>query len=308
MNFRSYLKISVSNYANAWKLLFYRLIVWGIVFALMAPFYNAIREFVLGIWNFEFFKQVASAGLFFGKNVSLTFWSVIELLIQHLQAFFTAHLFAGIYLAFVLLLVKPFLMNIGRYVVSEITYGYMSSQSKHGFCSTYVRTLKKSTVYGALRTLFCIPFNAATVVIFYYLMSLQGEPLQFAAIFMFIIASTIILSVKQLLTMCWAPAMVVSGENAIKSFQIGIKATFRGYRGSVLFSICISFASLVLAAGFGIFSLVLIVPICAIVGAMFEMMQFFACQGMRYYTDKNTVLSSKKLEEQDKISQVKFLL
>ncbi len=308
MNFKNYIKISISNYASAWKFLLYRIIVWGVVFALMAPFYSLIRSLVLDAWNLELFKELALAGLFYGSTLTVTFAKVTQVVITLLTSLFTQHLAAGIYLAVVLFLVRPFLMNIGRYVVSETTYGYMSSQSKHGFCSTMVRTLKKSTSYAILRALFALPFIFLTGGVFYLLLQANWGANLILMPFAFLASATFILTWKQLLLMGWAPAMVVSGENVAKSYNLGLKATMRCFGKSLLFSVLIVFVGILLVLGFGVISVAVIMPVCAICSAMYETMHFFACHGMRYYTDKDHVLSSKKLEEQDTISQIKFLI
>lgn len=308
MNFINYMKISFSNFDKMWKQALFRIIVWCVVLALIAPFYNVVKDVVLSNWNFELFKEFASAGLFLGKNVAITFAAVAETLIAALTMLFTKYLAAGIYIAFILFIVRPFLMNIGRYVVSEMMYGYMSSHAKHGFCSSMIRTLKNSLAYAILRTLFCLPFNVVLAGAFYGLLLVEGAEFAIAMPFIFLAIFTVVASLKQILIMSWAPAMVVSGENVAKAFGIGIKASFRGFGKSIAFAASVNFMGALLALGFGVFSLVIIVPLSAIITSSFEMMNFFSCQGMRYYTDKDTVLSSKKLEEQDRITKAKYLL
>ncbi len=309
MSFKNYLKIAFSNFDKMWKQLFYRIIVWAVIIALLAPFYSVIKNIVLANWNFDLFKEFAGAGLFYGKNVAITFAAVADVLISALSTLFVQYTAVGVYFALILFIVKPFLMNIGRYVISELMYGFMSSHTKHGFCSSLVRTLKKSLPYSILRTFFCLPFNAFCTASFYFLLQVNlGASFTIAMPFIFLVLGMIVLSIKQVLIMGWAPAMVVSGENVFRSFGIGLKASLRGFGGSAIFSLSAYFAFILLSFGFGVFSLVIIVPLCAIITSVFEMMNFFSCQGMRYYADKDTVLSSKKLEEQDRITKAKFLL
>lgn len=308
MTFKNYLKISFANFDKTWKLIFYRIIVWVIVIGLIMPFYNVLKDIVVENWNRQLFEDFALAGLFYGGSVAPVFISVIDVLISALTALFTNHLAAGIYICVVLFLLRPIFMNVGRFVVNEMMYGYMSSHAKHGFASTWVRTMKKSLPYAFYRTLFCLPFNVATAAIFYLLLTVNGTEFALAMPFVFLIIATIILFVKHFLTMGWAPAMVVSGENVYRAFGKGIAAVARGAARSVLFCLATYFACILLALGLGVFSLVIIVPVFNVVSSMFEMMNFFSCQGMRYYVDKETVLSSKKLEEQDTITKAKFLL
>ena len=60
--------------------------------------------------------------------------------------------------------------------------------------------------------------------------------------------------------------------------------------------------------GFGVYSLVVIVPAFAVIMVMSEIVVFFGNHGMKYYIDQDTIISPKKHEELDKINQIKFLL
>lgn len=308
MTFKNYMKISFSNFDKTWKMVLYRLVVWATICALAAPCFNPIKEVAIDIWDGALFAEFAGAGLFFGKSVAVTFASVASALVAGLTKLFTNYLGVGIYLTIVFFVIRPFLMNIGRFVVNEQMYGYMSSYAKHGFCSTFIRTLKKSSIYSILRLLFTLPFNAATATMFYFMLYAGGQTFTIAMPFVFLIVATIVLSIKQVLIMCWAPAYVISGENVFRSFTIGLQATLRGIWRSLLFSIALYFTTILFALGFGVFSLLVIVPLFAIITSIFETLNYFSCQGMRYYVDRDTVLSSKKLEEQDTISKAKFLL
>ncbi len=308
MTFKNYMKISFSNFDKTWKLVLYRIVVWAVICALMAPCFNPIKQVVTSIWDYDLFVEFAGAGLFFGKNIAVTFASVASVLVAGLTKLFTDYLAAGIYLTIVLFVIKPFLMNLGRFVVNEQMYGYMSSHAKHGFCSTFIRTLKKSSLYSVFRMLFTLPFNFAVATIFYFMLGAGGDAFAIAMPFVFLAIATIVLTIKQLLITGWAPAYVVSGENIFRSFGIGLMATLRGISSTLIFSLAVYFTMTLLALGFGVFSLIIIVPLFAIITSIYEMMNYFSCQGMRYYVDRDTVLSSKKLEEQDTISKAKFLL
>ena len=66
--------------------------------------------------------------------------------------------------------------------------------------------------------------------------------------------------------------------------------------------------SMLALVGFGIFSLIAVVPMFAIVTVMSEIVLFFGNHGMKYYIDSETIISPKKHEELDKINQIKFLI
>ena len=308
MSFKNYLKLAVANFDKTWKLVVYRVIIWLVVFALLAPFYNVIKEQILSVWNDETFISFAEAGLFYGNVVTATFANVLSLILGFLTSFFANHLAVAIYLMAVLFFLRPVLMNVGRYVVDEMMYGFMSSHAKLGFASTFVRTLKKSIPYAFFRYLYCLPFDLAVAGSFYGLLLLEWGSYALAMPFVFLLVASLLLSIKLTFVLGWGPAMVVYNENVFTSFKLGIRAVVRNLKVAFIFSFLTYFSLTIFALGLGPFSLFVLVPLFAVVSSMFETMFFFACQGMRYYIDEKTVLSSKKLEEQDTMSQAKFLL
>ena len=308
MTFKNYLKLAIANFDKTWKLVFYRIVVWVFLFALILPFYSILKDLVLNIWDDQLFVEFAKAGLFYGQVVTGTFVSVLSVCVAFLTALFTQYVWIGVYILIVLFLIRPILMNIGRYVVDEMMYGFMSSYAKLGFCSTFIRTLKKSIPYAFFRMLYCLPFNVGVACSFYFLTMAHWGAYQIAMPFVFLIVASVVLSIKQTFILGWGPAMVVYNENVFISFGLGIKAVSRNLKVAFIFSFFTYFSLTLFALGLGIFSLVILVPLFAVVSSMFETMFFFACQGMRYYIDEKTVLSSKKLEQQDTINKVKYLL
>lgn len=308
MSFKNYLKLALANFDKTWKLVLYRVIVWVVLIALMAPCYMVVRDVALSVWNGDLFVSFAQAGLFYGQVVTTTFAKVIEVLLSFLTTLFASHLGVGIYLCVVLFFIRPIFMNVGRYVVDEMMYGFMSSHAKLGFASTFVRTLKKSLPYAFFRFLYCLPFNYAVLNAFYGLAMANWGSYSLAMPFAFLAVAAVVLSLKHMMILGWGPAMVVYNENVFTSFRLGIKAVNRNLKVAFIFSFFTYFSLTLFALGLGPFSLIVLVPLFAVVSSMFETMFFFACQGMRYYIDEKTVLSSKKLEEQDTMSKAKFLL
>ncbi len=308
MSFKNYLKLAVANFDKTWKLVVYRVIIWLVICALLAPFYNVIKEQIVNAWNDETFLSFAKAGLFYGEIVTATFVNVLSAVLTFLTSFFANHLAVAIYSMIVLFFIRPILMNVGRYVVDEMMYGFMSSYAKLGFASTFVRTLKKSIPYAFFRYLYCLPFDLATIGAFYGLLLVEWGSYALAMPFVFLLIASLLLAIKLMFVLGWGPAMVVYNENVFVSFNLGIKAVVRNSSLAFVFSFLTYFSLTTFALGLGPFSLIVLVPLFAVVSSMFETMFFFACNGMRYYIDEKTVLSSKKLEEQDTMSQAKFLL
>ena len=84
MSFKNYLKLAVANFDKTWKLVVYRVIIWLVVFALLAPFYNVIKDQILNAWNDDAFLSFAKAGLFYGNVVTATFVQILSLVLAFL--------------------------------------------------------------------------------------------------------------------------------------------------------------------------------------------------------------------------------
>ena len=178
-----------------------------------------------------------------------------------------------------------------------------SLPSKYG-----IGSFGKAFVFGLFRSFINIVFNMSAFVLFYSFIQIPNEAFSFVMPYIFVLLASLILAIKQLLLMGWAPSMIICGYGVVKGFGFGVKTTFR--RFWISFATCyLSYlVSLVVLVGFGIYSLFVVVPLFAIVMVLSEIVVFFVNHGMKYYIDQDTIIAPKKHEELDKINQIKFLL
>lgn len=308
MTFSNAIKLSFLNTDKAWKLVLYRIIVWAIIIGLMAPCFFMVHDEFIALMNSEAIKTFAHTGVFYSGSItdaSLnfigSFWAFVT---------FIANNYVGvlIYYIFLLFVLLPTLMNMGKYTVNAMTYSYMSAHAKKSFCTTYIGNFGKAFVFGFFRALFNLVFNLATILLFYALVKIPNEGFEYAMPYIFVIVASLILTMKQLFVMGWAPAMIVCGLSSPKAFGFGIKTTYRRFGVSFATNFVLYLVSLFLLVGFGVYSLIAIVPIFAIIMGFAEVIMFFGNHGMKYYIDGDTIISPKKHEELDKIKQIKFLL
>jgi len=308
MTFKSAVKLSFLNLDKVWKYVLYRIVVWAIIIGLMSPCFRVIGNAFKDFTNSSAFKDFMSAGLFYSgtitdvaKGIIVEVWAFITLLA-------TNQLFVLIYYAFLLLVLLPTLMNMGKYAVNSMMYGYMSSYAKQSFSTTYISSFGKAFVFGICRSLFNLVFNMSAILLFVGLVNIPSEGFEYIMPYIFVVLGALILTLKQMFVFGWAPSMLVCGMNAIRAFGFGIKTTFRRFGISFVTSFTVYLLSLLLFVGFGIYSLIVIVPMFSIVMSIAEMILFFGNHGMKYYIDGDTIISPKRHEELDKIKQIKFLL
>lgn len=308
MMFKNSTKLLLANFDKVWKLLVYHILCFAFCFALLSIFYNFFVEKIVLAWQDANLSGVFASGTFYGYSVSNVLHGIVNAIINFFTSIFEENIGIGIYFILIIFYLLPFLMNVGKYVVDEMIYGFMSSAQKQSFTGTFLRTLGKSTQFAAIKTLYAIPFNALIFFSLYCLSRVQNEIFDYIMPLAIAIIPAIFFAFKQTFNAGWAPAMVVFDVNVFKAFTIGNRAMFR--RGIRVFStsFVICLLAIVLSLILGLYSLIIILPIILPFSDIFEMTAFFSSQGMRFYADYDTILTPKKLEEVDKIENAKFIL
>ena len=308
MTLNNAVRLSFLNFDKAWKLVLYRVVVWAIIIGLMSPCFFMLSSAFNELMAAEATKGFLTSGVFYSGSIT----EVARAFMSELAIFFEilASKYVGVLIYYVLLLcvLLPTLMNVGKYTVNAMMYGYMSSHAKKSFSTTYISSFGKAFVFGIFRALFNLFFNLSIFGIFYGLVMVEAEGFEYVMPWIFVTATALVLAIKQVLVMGWAPSMIVCDKSSVKGFGFGIKTTFRRFGISFLSSFALYLASFVLFLGFGVYSLIAIVPLFAIISSVAEMIVFFGNHGMKYYIDSDTIISPKKHEELDKINQIKFLL
>jgi len=308
MTLKNAFRLSFLNIDKVWKLVLYRLVVWAVIIGLMSPCFFMLSSAFNELMASEAMKEFAVSGVFYSGSITTISKAFIAEASLFLNIIISKYTFVFVYYTFLLFILLPTLMNMGKYTVNAMMYSYMSSHAKKSFCTTYIGSFGKAFVFGLFRSLFNLIFNLSIFAIFYAFVMIQNESFEYVMPYIFILIASVVLTIKHLLVMGWAPSMIVCDKSSVKGFSFGIKTTFRRFGVSFASSFVVYLISLIALLGFGIFSLIIIVPAFAVVVSMAEMIVFFGNHGMKYYIDSDTIISPKKHEELDKINQIKFLL
>jgi len=308
MMFKNSLKLFCSNFDKVWKLFFYTIIVSGIAVALLMPFLDEIKAAVLTNWTDDILNSIPSTGLLYGKDVAGLFNAIWDFSLGTITTLYYGNVWICVYIMFILVIVYPFMLNIGKYAVNEMLYSYMSSQTKVSFCSALIKTIRFSSVYAIFKSIFSIFWKALIIGAIYGITLVKAPIFGYFLPVVVIVGIALLLAIGQTFIAGWAPANVVYGFNPFKSYFVGLKAVVRRYGRVLSTMFIVNMIFLFLIMGFGLVSACILLPIYMGLVNMFEMVMFFVSQGMRYYIDGETVLSPKKLEQTDKIKKTKYLL
>ena len=308
MTFKNSLKLLCTNFADVWKLLVYHILSIAFCGGLLAIFYGQYVDLINFAAAETGIASVFQAGTLYGASFSTALAIIVNFVITFFITMFASNVGVGVFFCIIVFLVLPFLLNVGKIVMCELAYGYMSACQKQSFIGTFFKTLRVSIPYALIKTLYAIPFNCLIAAAVWGLTRINFIGLEVLFPFVFVIAVALVCSFKQTFNAGWAPARVVYNENIAKSYAIGGRAVFR--KGLSIFSTAfvIYILSIVLSLVLGAYSIIIILPIISPLLHIFEMTAFFQSQGMRFYVDGQTIFSPKKLEENDKIEDIKFLL
>lgn len=314
MIFRNTIRLLLSNFSNVWKVLVYYIICIALTIAVCFTVANPIISKLSEAGVFESLGNLINSLLNSAPTTNVcslnqiidTSWQVLATNIQ----FRFNYVFLIVWLVFVF----PFTLDLAQLALGEVFYGFMTSQVKYGFTGRYIKNISKSLLYTLVRYFVMLVFNVGTILLFVgiiKLIALRTIGNIFLSVFVFAFTLCFI-ALKHTLFSCWMPAIAVLDGGVIKSLKQNFKCVFNKFP-----SIYSNFLSLVLTAFvinaiFGVFtftvSIVVTLPLTAVVFVICQMVSYFSSQGMRFYVYQDVFISPKRVEEQDKITKLKYLI
>ena len=308
MTFKNALKLSFLNLDKVWKYILYRAIVWAVIIGLMSPCFFMLKQVAVDCFSGSALSNFVSTGAFYSGSITDSAYGLLMEVVNFVVSVAQMYPLVFAYYCFLIGILLPTLMNMGKYTIDAMIYGYMSSHAKNSFSNTYISGVGKAFVCGFFRSLFSLVFNLSIVGIFIGIMNIPGDTFKYFAPYILILCTALILTIKQMLVMGWGPAMIVCDISSTRGFGFGIKTTFRRFWVSFATCFLVYLVAVFLVIGLGVCSLLVVLPVFSTVMTMAEMILFFGNHGMKYYIDGETIISPKKHEELDKINQIKFLL
>mgnify|MGYP001623609196 CR=1 FL=1 len=312
MMFKNSTKLLIANFSLVWKLILYYIIVCGIVIGLIAPFFGTIADQLNTTGALSEFGSLLT-----NFNVSVNPFQLLvnmnEVVVEFLDLFvefWQVNPGAAFYICFVLLYVFPFLIGLADLPVGQTLFGYMSSLTKYSFVGSYMRYFARSARYSLFKSLIMLPVNLLIVVAIVFTLRLNsvGGILIYFMPFILVAVLVALVALKKTFFAGWMPAIVVYDYNMFKGFRKGFKAVVRRFFKVFSTAICIMLLAVAFNYLFGTFAFPIIIPVFVAMFYVFEMVMFYGSQGMRYYVDLDTILSPKRLEENDSFREVKDLI
>lgn len=311
MKLNNSFKLAITNFALFWKIFLYKIIAFGLSIIFTLPVWSILK---VTFYNSGFNALIKRL---FTNATFLNIPELIGQLLDIINSFFSGvaslasnNAFVLIYLIILLLIVVPFFFKLSDVPASECAYSYMSSLNKSSFTINFINMLNKSMGYSIVRTLMEIPFWFAFVGGMYGILclgTLSDIMVIFTPIILFVFVVSMI-ALNNSFFNGFAPSVVVFNTCASRALGKGIKALKRNF-----FSVLSSFIVVIVGAVcllylFGVYALIVEIPILALVNAIFGQVLFFESQGMDYYLSPDKIIKPRKLECLDKMAKMKNII
>lgn len=312
MTFKNTFKLILSNFANVWKLLLYRIIcvlcVLGLTTVVAWPIINVlIKE------NFFVNLQTSFESLLFNLNLENLFICVdsvvksfFEIILEN--GYLTQTILCGVFAT----IIFAFLDGYAKVAISESCNGFMSSLTKYAFTNSYVSNFGKATILNLTNLITTLPLNILIWAGVYLFASNLYSVLGVFAVILAVLVLIVLLSIKHTLFGCWKPALIVHNKSIFVSLNKGFNAVFKrffralsNYLILVIIGLVINVFALTFTAGVALF---ISIPLTTLMFIIADQVMYYEAMGMRFYVDGDHIISPKKLEQQDKIAKVKYII
>ena len=314
MNFPNTVRLIIANFSNIWKILLYYIIcaaVLGTILYFCAlPLVNALAA--KGV--FADIGNVLGSILSSSGHTAENIQNIINTTFNVIGENAPRLAFQYTVIVLMLFFIIPFCFGLMELPLGEVLYGYMSSQTKYGFSGSFVKKIGKSCLLQLTKLLVLIPVNVIVITAVYYTLDLitLGSVGLIAAAFLIILTVIVVIALRETFFSLWMPASVVQDKGPFKSLSLAFRSTMRNF--GKIFSVALVFVLLAVAVNvfFGLYTLmvalIITIPLTKLAFITFDMCSYFESQGMRYYTNRSTVITPPKMEEQDRIAKIKYLI
>lgn len=313
MIFRNTFRLLLTNFSNVWKALLYYIICIALTFcvcwSISQPIINELSKAHvfsdLGNLLNSFFSTPQTAPYSINQIIDNA-WGVIVSNVQFK--------FNYVFLIVWLLFVFPFSLNLAQLALGEVFYGFMTSQVKYGFTGRYIKNIGKSCLYTLVSYFVHFAFNALAIALFVAmikLLTLGNFAYALLGVLLFAVLICLV-SFKRTLFACFMPAMAVLDCNPFKALALNFRGVFKNFFRIFSNAITIVLTAIVVNLIFCVFtfgvSLIITLPLTAVVFVIFQMVSYFSSFGMRFYVYPDMFISPKRFEEQDRIKKIKYLV
>lgn len=311
MKLNNSIKLAMANFSLFWKILVYKIASVGIIILMLLPVWAGLSACLESSGFFDAFTNLFSASIFQNMtNVTLNLFACFDGLVKAVGIFASTNVVSTIYVIMVVFVFAPFILKLSDVPTSETVYCYMSSLNRNSFTVNFLDGFGKSAGYSILKTLLEIPFWLLTFAGAYGILSwaVNSEIMQILSPLILFAFVVFMIGLKTTLLSGWCPSIVVFNTCAGRAFGRGIKAVKRKFLSTLSsFAVVVTIMFAIIYM-FGIYSLVVVLPLSSLITSVFGQVLFFESQGMNYYISPDKIVMPRKLEQADNMKKMKSII
>ena len=316
MTYKNIFKLVLSNFHLVWKILAYMVLttlcVIGLAYACSLPILKVLIDQGFSEQFKELFinfSRTFNIYEFLYNSVVLieNFFKIIAANISNLWLYIALFLF-------IIIVVRSFLAGFYKFASINVLYYYLGSNIKFGFTNSLFACFKTNLKYQLCSLVTILPINALFLTSMYFLIKwlVLSEGLILLAPISIILFAVLLYSFKVAFFSGWIPAIVVFDCGVWEGLGRGVKAVFRRFYHSFSTAIFTIFTIIILnvvaaVCTFGA-SIIVTIPLSALIILVYKVVMFYQSQGMRFYVDSEQVVTPKRLEETDGLGELKYII
>ena len=316
MMFLDTIKLTFNNSNILWKVFLYHfvciILLSGITLAVCYPL-------IVHLSGAGFFAD--ALGITEATMFNFKFDQVLNVVCDVFVSFGTAiSADLGTYLPYaivavcLIVLLGEFLFGLAELPTKECLYGYMGSWSKLGFAGCFVKNLSKSVKYSLARLLVAVPFDIVLVAMMGGLLYVYnlGTMWSIFVPFLMVLAFLLVATLRTVLLGGWSCAIIVKGKGVFAGLKDGAHSYAKAFGkilgvalSLVLVAIALNVLAVILTASVG---LIVTLPFCILLIYTYNMVAYFYANGMRFYVEKNKIVTPIKIEDFESIKVLKNII
>ena len=310
MMFINCFRILISNFTQFWKIVVNKILVLILIALLLLPFINTFMLLDYSLFFTQLKDLFLNLSFINLSSYVQTVYSCIMEFINLVNNLYQTNPSCLIYSCFVLFGIFPFLINLSDVALGEVMYGSMTSLTKVSYLGSYIKKIGKSILYSICKTIITLPTFCLCAVGSFYLvkLSLTNDILLIFIPLILITLFALVFALINCIFSGWMPSIIVFPGNITSAFFKGLKIGTKRFFRNLSTIFCINFLMFSTVCLFGPVSLIIVVPFSYFLNIIFQMVMMFSTQGMRFYVDRDTIVSPKKLEETDSFKKAKKVI
>ena len=316
MLFTDTIRLTFTNSGLMWRMMLYMLL--GIVLICgiaVACCYPLIMELVDSGFFDQIVNAVSAGFLNFDSGHILSDTASIMTQFWDILSANSAELIPFVVGLFVIIGIGgSFYLGLMQIPCIECIYGNMSSYSRLAFGGCFIKNFGRSVKFALARLLVVLPMDIIILVAFFASLELFALSDIVSALAPFIIVLILIalFSIRICVTSTWASSIVAKNNGiwaGLKDSMSGMAKTFRSMFSTAiiltLLMLVVNVIVFVLTAGVG---LLITIPCSVLLYYVYGNTAFFYANGLKFYLDKNTIVTPRKLEDFDKLADLKNIV